>query len=125
MFKKMLVVITVCIYMTSCGISSFERNYIEELTPKMHEEFVKQGICNTTECDAKFLVGDQFGKLIVDIYVPKKNNNFDYSSILDIVNDIYIRDNINIVVTVFNGGIKNGKKERKTKKIFKVKYYAY
>ena len=124
MFKKILVVITVCICMTSCGNGKYYNKYHDELIIRFYNEFSNQGICgNKVGTCHGYVFFDGEYNLNINIYLPK-DKEVNYSNILSIINDIYIRDNINITVIFFTGD-KVSDFKWDAKKTFKVRYYSY
>ena len=127
MLKKLFMTISLCFILSSCGISETERKYAAELTPKMNEEFFRQGICIAGErCSSVYYEGTN-SRVYVNVYIPEEFiSRVDYSAILNIISHICIRDNINITVTFFNGephgAMLNQKKG--TKKTLEVRYYS-
>lgn len=133
MFKRIFITVFLCFILSSCENGEFWRKYRDELKPQIHKEFIKQGVCASEEdfrmsgnyCNEIFLLQGEKA-LYVNFYIPKKNfNTFDYLVILNIFNNIYVRDNIDMVVTFYNGGRVHAVKEEGTKKAFEVRYYAY
>lgn len=125
MFKKIFSAVALCLILSSCGISETERKYAAELTPKMNEEFFRQGICIAGgKCTSVYYEGTK-SRVYVNVYIPKELiSHVDYSAILSIISDVCIRDNINITVTFFNGD-KQDVLNKQGKKTFEVRYYAY
>ena len=107
--------------MVSCGYSKMFYKYRDELSPKIENEFIRQGVCRLkSDCDGVVAFEAYLKHLYIYVYVPKDFEYFDYSAVFDIVNNVYVRDNINITVTIYE----HGKWKRSKRKKFKVRYYS-
>ena len=111
MLKQLCIALSLCFLLSACE-GPEPRKYAAELKPYIHKEFIKQGICHEDksritgdDCDDAFFVGGGLtGRVYISIHVPtEKFLTFDYSAILNKVNEIYIRDNANIDVIFYNG----------------------
>lgn len=126
MFKRIFIATVLCITLSSCE-GEPPRKYAAELRPKIHAEYIKQGICREdksrmhgNDCNDVFFVGGVY-TIHFTFYIPtEKFPTFDFAAILNMFNEIYIRDNVDLDIYFHNGTFGGDNKE-----VYRVRYYAY